>query len=49
MLIHDNQVEKPKGLTCSRPASLSPDLRPPHTKDRSFHTEEAKALLLLCG
>ena len=49
MLIRDNHAEKPKELTCSRPTSLSPDLRPPHTKDRSYRTEEAKALLLLCG
>ncbi|WP_298527771.1 hypothetical protein, partial [uncultured Porphyromonas sp.] len=49
MLIHDNHAEKPKELTCSRPASSPPDLRPLHTEDRSYRTEEAKALLLLCG
>ena len=48
MLIHSDHAEKPKGLTCSRPASSPPDLRPPHTEDRSYCTEEAKALLLLC-
>ena len=47
MLIHDNHAEKPKGLTCSRPASSPADLRPPHTEDRSYRTEEATALLLL--
>ena len=49
MLIHDNHAEKPKELTCSRPASSPPDLRPPHTEGSSYRTEEAIILLLLCG
>ena len=49
MLIHSDHAEKPKELTCSRPASSLPDLRPPCTEDRSYRTEEATVLLLLCG